>query len=316
MFHVRVVCQSEATDQVVGLLDDHEEIVNLLVQPAGAVRPPGDVVQFDLQAAAANKVMRELSEIRADEYAPVTVHSVDLSTLDLQPRSRSWHRPHLGENAPFWGLAQAKIQADATYAPSFFILLMIAGVIAACGILTNSQILIVAAMVVGPEYGAILAVAAGLEGRNWPPVRDGLIALVGGFLLAILVTYVFALCIRALGKTPTAYGLGLRPVSDLINSPNLYSVVVAVLAGVVGVVALAESKAGAMVGVFISITTIPAAADIAVSLAYHLWSEARGSAYQLLLNVGLLIIIGALALLVFHRTWHGDKPAYGRSRSR
>ena len=47
---------------------------------------------------------------------------------------------------------------------------------------------------------------------------------------------------------------------------------------------------------FISITTIPAAADIAVSIAFDSWREARGSTVQLLLNVGLLIVVGAVAL--------------------
>jgi uncharacterized hydrophobic protein (TIGR00271 family) len=161
-------------------------------------------------------------------------------------------------------------------------------------------------MVVGPEYGAIISVAAGIESRDWSPVRAGLSAMVIGFLLAIVATLIFALCIKALGETPRAYRVGLRPVSDLINSPNLFSVVVAVLAGIVGVVSLAESRANALIGVFISITTIPAAADVGVSLGYHLWSEARGSALQLLLNVGLLIIVGALAIRFFKNLWGGS----------
>ena len=99
-----------------------------------------------------------------------------------------------------------------------------------------------------------------------------------------------------MGRTPKLYLDGLRPVSDLINSPNLFSVVVAVVAGTVGVVSLTLTKTGALIGVFISITTIPAAADVGVSLAFGSWSEAGGSAEQLLLNVGLLIIVGALAL--------------------
>jgi hypothetical protein len=45
-----------------------------------------------------------------------------------------------------------------------------------------------------------------------------------------------------------------------------------------------------------AVTTIPAAADIAVSVAFGSWSEAEGSALQLLLNVGVLIVVGALAL--------------------
>ena len=127
-------------------------------------------------------------------------------------------------------------------------------------------------------------------------MRRGLFALLAGFLLAIGVTLLFALCIRGLGEAPEAYLHGIRPVSDLINSPNLFSVVVAVVAGIVGVVSLTLARARALIGVFISITTIPAAADIAVSIAFDSWKEARGSTLQLLLNVGLLIIVGAVAL--------------------
>ena len=98
-----------------------------------------------------------------------------------------------------WELVEARIAEDATYPPSFFALLVFAGLIGACGILTNSQILIVGAMVVGPEYSAIISVALGLERRDWPAVGRGLLALAAGFLLAIVVTLVFASCIRWLG---------------------------------------------------------------------------------------------------------------------
>ena len=244
----------------------------------------------------------------------MAVHIVDAALPEPSPPPLRARRRRLGETAPVWELLYARIRADAVYAPSFYMLLVIAGLIAAVGILTNSQILIVGAMVVGPEYSAIISVASGVESRDWAPVRAGLIALVSGFLLAIVVTLIFAWCIKALGKTPTAYRLGLRPVSALIDTPNLFSVVVAVLAGIVGVVSLAQSRANALIGVFISITTIPAAADAGVSLAYHLWSEAGGSALQLLLNVGLLIIVGALVIRVMKILWRGvsETPERGR----
>ena len=51
---------------------------------------------------------------------------------------------------------------EGTFPPSWYALLVIAGLIGAIGILTNSQILIVGAMVVGPEYGAIISLAFGV----------------------------------------------------------------------------------------------------------------------------------------------------------
>ena len=84
----------------------------------------------------------------------------------------------------------------------------------------------------------------------------------------------------------------------------MYSLVVAVLAGIVGVVSLTQARANALIGVVISVTTIPAAASIGVSIAFSSWAEARGSALQLLLNVAVLIMVGAAGLTAQRKTWH------------
>ena len=78
-------------------------------------------------------------------------------------------------------MVEAVIRGGAVYAPSFYGLLTIAGLIGAVGILTNSQILIVGAMVVGPEYNAIIAVALGISTRDRPLVRTGCSPCCGGF---------------------------------------------------------------------------------------------------------------------------------------
>ncbi len=88
-------------------------------------------------------------------------------------------------------MVEAVIGAGADYAPSFYLLLIIAALIGAVGILTNSQILIVAAMVVGPEYNAIIAVALGFSQRHRRSVRDGLLALANGFAAAIVAAMRF-----------------------------------------------------------------------------------------------------------------------------
>ena len=210
---------------------------------------------------------------------------------------------------PVWEVVEARIRSDAVYAPSFYILLAIAGLIGAVGILTNSQILIVGAMVVGPEYNAIIGSALGIDKRARRPIIRGLLALLAGFSAAMIVTLLFALAIRWSGHTPKLYSLGVRPVSSLIDSPNLFSIVVAVLAGIVGVVSLTEARASALIGVFISVTTIPAAADLGLSIGYGSWSEARGSAFQLLLNVVVLIAVGALVLRVQRIIWGARERA-------
>ena len=95
----------------------------------------------------------------------------------------------------------------------------------------------------------------------------------------------------------------------------MFSVIVAVLAGIVGVVSLTESRANALIGVFISVTTIPAAADMGLSAAYGSWAEARGSTLQLLLNVVLLIAVGALGLGLQRSFWRRGRRGPPRGRA-
>jgi uncharacterized hydrophobic protein (TIGR00271 family) len=302
VLHIRVVSPDELTAGLVERLRADVGVMNLLVLPAAVTAPRGDAVQFDVSYESANSVLRHLRESGLGRHHPIVIESIDAAITDA-PRRPVWRPSHRREHAPVWDLIEARIAADASYTPSFFVLLILAGLIGACGILTDSEILIVGAMVVGPEYGAIISVALGIERRDGWSVGQGLLVLLVGFLAAIAVTLLFALCIRGLGHAPGLYRRGVRPVSDLINSPNLFSVVVAVVAGIVGVVSLTLSRTSAMIGVFISVTTIPAAADIAVSVAFGKWREAGGSTLQLLLNVGLLIIVGAVALRAQRLIW-------------
>jgi len=302
VFHVRIASPPDVTGRLVETLAADPGVLNLVVLRGAARRPDGDAVQFDLRTGSANPVFRQLRDLHLDGQGVVMVEAVD-ATITSPDGPADRRRPYLGEVAPVWEMVEASIRAGGTYAPSFFGLLVIAGLIACVGILTNSQILVVGAMVVGPEYNAIIAVAQGIEQRQGVPVRRGLLALLSGFLMAIAASVIFGLCIRWSGRTPEAFLAGVRPVAALINQPNLFSVIVAVLAGIVGVVSLTESKASALIGVFISVTTIPAAASLGLSLAYELWRDAWGSTLQLLLNVVLLIVVGAAMLRLQRVLW-------------
>ena len=307
MLHVRLVSPPDLTARLAGILTADSGVLNLVVLPGAAQHPDGDSVLFDLQTRSANQVLRQLRELGLNARGPVTLGMVDAAIEGPERRTRLLGSRY-GEITPVWEMVRARIRADATYAPSFFVLLVIAGLIGAVGILINSQILIVAAMVVGPEYNAIISVALGIERRDWHPVRSGLRALFVGFAAAILASLAFSACIRWLGLAPAAFLDGLRPVADLINSPDLFSVVIAILAGIVGVVSLTESRASALIGVVISVTTIPAASAIGVSAAFGSWGDAGGSALQLLLNAGLLLVVGVLTLHAQRRLWRDQEP--------
>ncbi|WP_299537084.1 DUF389 domain-containing protein [uncultured Streptomyces sp.] len=302
MIHVRAVSPPDLTDRIVALLAADPCVLNLIVQPGAARNPDGDSVACDVLSGAANRVLDGLREASLDRRGSLVVETVDMA---FPGRAEENGRRALGPLAfaPVWEQVEARIRDEARYPPSFYLYLVVAGLIGSVGIVTNSQILIVAAMVVGPEYGAIVSVALGLDRGDRPTVRRGLRALGTGFLLTIAVTFLFSLLIRGFGFESHAFRAGLRPVSDLINTPNFFSFAVATLAGVVGIVSLTEARTSALLGVFISVTTIPAAAAIAVSVAFTSWQEAWGSLVQLLVNIVVLILVGAASLRAQRAIW-------------
>ena len=59
----------------------------------------------------------------------------------------------------------------------------------------------------------------------------------------------------------------------------------AVIAAAAGVLSLTSAHTGGLSGVFISVTTVPAAGNIALGLAFGAWHEVWGSGLQLALNL-------------------------------
>ncbi|MEV0183346.1 DUF389 domain-containing protein [Streptomyces sp. NPDC050625] len=302
LVHFRMVTPPALTQQTVDLLTADGRVLNLVVVKSAAQEPVGDALECDVMRGAANGVLAGLHRLGIDRGGSIAVDDVDMMFSQRAERIEA-DQPRTLVHTPLWAAVEAHIRAEGTYLPSFYLFLVIAGLIGSVGIMTNSQILIVAAMVVGPEYSAITSIALGLDRGNRRRVRDGLRALTLGFLLAIVVTLGFAALARGAGFQSEAFELGLRPVSHLINTPDFFSVVVAALAGVVGIVSLTEARGSALLGVFISVTTIPAASDIAVSIAFADWHEAWGSLVQLLLNIVVLVVVGVLTLRLQRRIW-------------
>ena len=302
MIHIRLVSPPDITAALVDRLASNAGVFDLIVLEGVARNPDGDAVQFDVINAVANGVLQDLRLRGVAERGSIVIEDVGAALSDRATAAEA-RAPRALSLSPVWEQAEARIRSGGRYPPSWFGLLAIAGLIAAVGIFTNSQILVVGAMVVGPEYAAIISVSLGINKSDHARIRVGLVALLVGFTIAVIATFLFSLVVRAFGWETQLFSLGIRPVSNLINSPNVFSVVVATLAGIVGVVSLVEARSGALLGVFISVTTIPAAADIGVSAAFQNWAEARGSLIQLLLNVAILIAVGAVGLTVQRRLW-------------
>ena len=90
-------------------------------------------------------------------------------------------------------------------------------------------------------------------------------------------------------------------LTGFISNPDFFSFFVAFVAGTAGILSLTNAKSGALIGVLISVTTIPAASNIGVAAAYGDWDEAGGAAGQLAINLTSIVLAGVLTLFIQRR---------------
>jgi uncharacterized hydrophobic protein (TIGR00271 family) len=297
MLHIRLVVPPDLARSVLSTLQEAPDVTNLWHLPGGAVKPAGDLISCDVAKEVGSDVLQRLRELGLERRGSIAVETVDASVSEVARKAEA-AAPGSPADAVVWEEVESRLSENATLSVSFLLLIAIATLIAAVGIVTDSIVLIIGAMVVGPEFGPIAGVCVALVERRPREVRRSLTALVVGFPLGMLAATGLTLVLIAAGFAPNVLDVSERELTIFISQPNWASVIVAVLAGTAGMLAVISAKSGALIGVLISITTIPAAANVGVAIAYGNWGEAAGAAAHLAINVAALMASGLLVLAV------------------
>jgi uncharacterized hydrophobic protein (TIGR00271 family) len=308
LLHVRVVVPSELAGGVIELLEREPTACNLIHLPGAARKPNGDLILVDLAREDASVVLEDLRELKVHHQGSIAVDEVDFQLSDHMARVVEL-APGSPSDAVVWEEVAARTSESAELNWSFVLFMVLAGLIAAVGILLDSAILIVGAMVVGPEFGPIAGFAVALVQHRPRLALRSFGALAVGFPVAIAAVTLATLVFQWIDASPEDFDAASHSLSSTIASPDFFAFFVAFCAGVAGVLSLTASKSGALIGVLISVTTIPAAANIGVAAAYGEWSAARGSCEQLVVNIAALLLAGTLTLAF-------SRLIYARRRNR
>ncbi|MFD7322237.1 DUF389 domain-containing protein [Streptomyces sp. NPDC059875] len=306
MLHLRIITPSVRTDAVLELIDTTVGTTHLAVLEGVARDPGGDIVLVDVAREAGDELLHGLRELGIDRVGSIAVENIDLSLSDRADKAEE-EAPGEAADAVIWEQLTETSQEESTLTITYAALMIVATMIAACGVVLDNAILIVGAMAVGPEFGPLAGISMGLVRRAPKEAWRSLIALLVGFAAAIVATTLFSLVMDALDLFEEGMLDAPRPNTGFIFQPDPFSFVVAVLAGVAGVVSMTSSKAGVLVGVAISVTTVPAAANAAVALSYGDVAQMWGSAEQLLLNLGGIVVAGVLTLLGWKMLWRTQR---------
>ncbi|GGW90816.1 hypothetical protein GCM10010383_20590 [Streptomyces lomondensis] len=302
MLHLRLITPCEKTDDVVRLIEKTVGTTHLVVLPDSARDPAGDVVMCDVAREAGDELLTGLRELGLDSSGSIAVESIDLS-LSARADKAEADAPGEGADAVLWEHLSDATHEESTLSVTYLAFITLATMIAACGVVLDNAILIVGAMAVGPEFGPLAGICTAIVQRRPRLALRSLTALLVGFAAAMAVTVGFSLFMDAVGLFTQDQLKADRPNTGFIYAPDWFSFVVAVLAGIAGTLSLTSAKSGLLVGVAISVTTVPAAANAAVALSYGDTKQTWGSTEQLLLNLLGIILAGTATLAAQKWFW-------------
>ncbi len=302
MIHLRIVAPRETAAKALDLLRAEGSVCNVIHMPGVAEKPHGDVILADVAREDASVLIDDLRELHIPEEGSITLDPID-TQLSAGSRRAEEHAPGQPSDAVVWEEVESRTDEDTELSASFVTFMVLACLIAAAGILTDQPILIVGAMVVGPEFGPLAGLSVALVELRAELARRSLVALAVAFPAGILFALLATLAFKGLGVTPDEFDPKDHPATAFISEPGFFSFFVAYVGGTAGVLSLTTTKSGALIGVLISVTTIPSAANIGVSAAYGDAAGAGGAAVQLAINLSAIVLAGVITLFLQRRIY-------------
>jgi uncharacterized hydrophobic protein (TIGR00271 family) len=313
--HLRIVVPSHNAEHALDLLQATPSVFNLIYLERAAHKPEGDVILCDVAREDASLIIADLKEFGIEQEGSIALEQVDSEISDAAKRAEEAAAGQPSD-AVVWEEVEARTSENTELSVSFLAFMVLACLIASVGILLDSPILIIGAMVVGPEFGPIAGLCVAAVQRRGELVKRSLLPLVIGFPLGIAAAFLFALAIKGLDLTPGGFSASVHPNTDFVSNPDEFSFIVAVFAGAVGVLSLTNAKSGALVGVLISVTTIPAAANVGVAAAYLDWSESTGALALLGVNLSAILLAGIITLFIQRKIYQRRRVAHLHEEAR
>jgi uncharacterized hydrophobic protein (TIGR00271 family) len=308
MLQLRLISPQDCTDKVVELLVADSGVVSVELRRNAAMKPAAcdDVIVADVLVEHANELIDRIRALDLDDLGELSIIEIE-ATRSASAKHASRGLRGRASDVIVWTLLDARVHQDGVPTIAFFCFMACAALIATVGIVVDSSVLIVGAMVVGPEYGPLAAFAVAVDRRRRSAARTALGVLLGGLAIAVATATIAAFVFDLLD---TDYVIASnRFFTRFVTEPNVYSAIVAFAAGMVGMIAVALGRSGALTGVVVSATTIPAAAAIGVNTADAEWDEALRGGIQLGINVVCLTAGSLLALIVYRFVMHRVRRA-------
>ena len=192
LVHIRLNVPTSLTAQVRELLVDHAHVTNVVLLEGASLDPEGDLFECDVARETASQLLRTLEDIGVGEQGGIVL-TTPTGTPFAAARRLERLAPGDPQDAVVWDNVIADAYAASRPTVTYHVFLVLATILASVAVITDSSVLVVGAMVVGPEFGTVAALCTGLVFARWGLAWASLRLLVLGFAFAIAVVTLLAL---------------------------------------------------------------------------------------------------------------------------
>jgi uncharacterized hydrophobic protein (TIGR00341 family) len=305
---VQITIPAGKRETLLSTLDD--EGVDYVVTDETSGREYAGVAHIPLPTNAVEPVLDSLREAGLDDSS----YTVVMEANTVVSRKFEQLEAEYAEEKDEDQIARDELVAAAdSLAPStrtYVIMTVVSALIATAGLLLDSPAVVVGSMVIAPLVGPAMAASVGTVVDDREMFARGLRLQIAGLLLAIGTAFVFAFAVREINLIPPLADVTAIPEVRERVAPDFLSLIIAIGAGIAGIVSLTTGVSAALVGVMISVALIPPAATVGIGLAWGQPMVSFSSAVLVLVNV-LSINLSALVVL-----WYsGYRPKHWFRRS-
>ncbi|WMJ74696.1 DUF389 domain-containing protein [Cytophagaceae bacterium ABcell3] len=284
-----VTASREVINKLISDIEDKEGLLSISLHKEASIKPPGDILIFQVTNNTLNSFMRIL-----ENYNIGGKDGVSLSTSE--PDSVITNKPDSriakdGMDAT-WEEAEMVISKDSNMNINTLFMMAMSGVITMIGVSTSTIHVVIGGMLVAPGFMPIMRIPLGLVTKN-PYWYYGIKDTFQGYFCLMLGATLTTFILWLLDSNPLLpeeeYYQLHNPFVDYWTSITLSSVFSSAAAVVVAVLLLATKRTIFTSGVMVALALIPSACLIPVCLISGEFELAGGAALRFGIDVALIL---------------------------
>ena len=277
-------------------------------------RRDGNLAYIPVPTGAVDRVLEELYDAGLDENTYTVVTDADRATVPNADElvDRYVEGPKGDRGASHMEIRERADDLKPDRA-TYIAFAIASAIVAVGGLLLDSAIVIVGAMVIAPFAGSTLSASVGAVISDREMVVNSAISQILGLIVGFVGAVAMSIFLQRTGFMPPMLAITQVSQVSAFATPNLLTLIIAISAGFAGALALATDLPVSIAGVAVAAAIIPAVATAGIGTVWGLPIVVLGAIVLLLMNI-VFINLSAYVTLISLGYRSSVSRASGRTR--